>query len=175
MGDVDERSSFVFPSDRTERATGSRFERDDVLFARITPCLENGKTALVKFLGPGTMGIGSTEFIVLRGNVVGPAFTYCAARSDALRQHAIKSMTGASGRQRVARTAFDSVELVEPTAAVAHDFEGRAGPLLDLVFALAKQNRSLARTRDLLMPRLVSGQIDVSQVELGDLLGAEAA
>jgi type I restriction enzyme S subunit len=175
MGDVSERFSVVFPSDETARATGSRFELDDVLFARITPCLENGKTALIKCLERGTMGIGSTEFIVLRGNRVGPAYTYCAARSDPFRQHAIKSMSGASGRQRVATNAFDSLELVEPTGAAALQFEAKAGPLLDQVFALAKQNRSLACARDLLLPRLVTGRLDICDVELGSLLPTEAA
>ena len=123
MGDVDERFAIVFPSEVVARASGSRFQRDDVLFARITPCLENGKTALAKFLEPGVMGVGSTEFIVLRGVRVGPAFTYCAARSDPVRQHAIKSMSGASGRQRVASNAFDALGLVEPSANVAEAFE----------------------------------------------------
>lgn len=173
MGDVDERFAIVFPSEVVARASGSRFQRDDVLFARITPCLENGKTALAKFLEPGVMGVGSTEFIVLRGVTVGPAFTYCAARSDAVRQHAIKSMSGASGRQRVASSAFDALELVEPSTDVAAAFERCVGPLLDQGFALASQNRALARTRDLLLPRLVTGRVDISDVDLGDLLPKE--
>lgn len=175
MGDVDERFAIVFPSEVVARASGSRFQRDDVLFARITPCLENGKTALAKFLEPGVMGVGSTEFIVLRGVTVGPAFTYCAARSDAVRQHAIKSMSGASGRQRVASNAFDALELVEPSTDVAAAFERCVGPLLDQGFALASQNRALARTRDLLLPRLVTGRLDISDVDLGDLLPEETA
>lgn len=175
MGDVDERLAVVFPSEQVTRASGSRFQRDDVLFARITPCLENGKTALVKFLERDSMGVGSTEFIVLRGNVVGPAFTYCAARSDPVREHAIKSMSGASGRQRVASNAFDSVEIVEPSKAAADEFERQAGPLLDGSFVLASQNRALARVRDLLLPRLVTGRLDLSDVDLGDLLPDEDA
>jgi len=175
MRDVDERFATVFPSEVVARASGSRFQRDDVLFARITPCLENGKTALAKFLDRGVMGVGSTEFIVLRGVTVGPAFTYCAARSDAVRQHAIKSMSGASGRQRVASNAFDALELVEPSAEVAAAFERCVGPLLDEGFALASQDRALARTRDLLLPRLVTGRLDISDIDLGDLLPAELA
>ncbi len=175
MGNVDERFAIVFPSEAVARASGSRFQRDDVLFARITPCLENGKTALVKFLEPDVIGVGSTEFIVLRGVTVGPAFTYCAARSDAVRQHAIKSMSGASGRQRVASNAFDALKLVEPSANVAAAFERCVDPLLEEGFALASQNRALARTRDILLPRLVTGRLDISDVDLGDLLRTETA
>jgi type I restriction enzyme S subunit len=173
MGDVDERVSVVFPSEIVTRASGSKFQRDDVLFARITPCLENGKTALVKFLEAGDVAVGSTEFIVLRGASVGPAFTYCAARSHALREHAIKSMSGASGRQRVATDSFDSIHLTAPAPTIADAFERAAGPMLDEVFALASVNRQLSTTRDLLFPRLVTGRLDISDVDLGDLLAPE--
>jgi len=175
MGDLDERVSTVFPSDVVARASGSRFQRDDVLFARITPCLENGKTALVKFLEPKDVAVGSTEFIVLRGKTVGPAFTYCAARSAPVREHAIKSMSGASGRQRVTTTSFDSLELAEPPPVIADEFERTAGLMLDEVFDLASQNVSLVATRDLLLPRLVTGRLDISDIDLGDLLPADAA
>lgn len=176
MSDVSERVSVVFPSDLVSRPAGSRFQRDDVLFARITPCLENGKTALVKFLAPGEAAVGSTEFIVLRGVTVGPTFAYCAARSDRLREHAIKSMSGASGRQRVATDCFDSITLVEPSPEVVEAFEQTAGPMLDEVFVLASLNRRLVDTRDLLLQRLVTGRLDISDVDLGALLGeAEGA
>ena len=165
----------VFPSDVTARMTGARFQRDDVLFSRITPCLENGKTALVKYLEPGEVGVGSTEFIVLRGQRVGPAFVYCAARSDAVRGHAIKSMSGSSGRQRVAIGSFDTLDLAEPPESVAQSFEGAAGPMLDGVFELAALNRRLAATRDLLLPRVVTGRLNISDIDLGDLLEPEAA
>ncbi len=174
MADLDEHHAAAFPSQIVGRATGSRFQQNDVLLARITPCLENGKTALVKFLGPGEVAVGSTEFIVLRGNNVGPAFTYCAARSERLREHAITSMSGASGRQRVSVDAFKALQLVEPPADIADAFERRAGPLLDEAFERGRQNRSLTRTRDLMLSRLVTGQLDVADVDLGNLLPTEA-
>ncbi len=175
MADVDERVSTVFPSAMTSQISGSKFERDDVLLARITPCLENGKTAMVRFLEPGEVGVGSTEFIVLRGVIVGPAFVYSMARSERFREHAIKSMSGSSGRQRVAKGVFDSLMLVSPPARVADEFEVVAGPMFAEVFQLASLSRSLAATRDLLLPRLVTGRLDISDVDLGDLLPAEAA
>ena len=170
MGDLNERLATVFPSQRVSRPSGTRFEKDDVLLARITPSLENGKTGLVKFLTPGEIAVGSTEFIVLRGKVVGPAFAYCAARSDRVRDHAVRSMSGASGRQRVATDAFNSLQIVEPPPDVAEEFERTAGPWLDMGYELARQSQALAKTRDLLLPALVTGRRDVSKVALGLLL-----
>ena len=141
--------------------------------ARITPCLENGKTALVLFLAPGEVGIGSTEFIVLRGVTVGPAFAYCAARSYELREHAIKSMSGASGRQRVASNSFETLLMPEPDAELADCFEEMVRPMLDEVVAWRRHNEQLATTRDLLLPRLVTGHLDISDVDLGVLTPAE--
>lgn len=175
MADVNERFSYAHPSGRVNRASGSRFELDDVLLARITPCLENGKTALVRFLRPGEVAVGSTEFLVLRGRGVGPAFVYCAARSDQLREHAIKSMSGATGRQRVSADCFHSLNCVEPPTRVAEMFEAAVYPMLREVFELSVQSRALAATRDLLLPRLVTGRLDISDIDLGELLPAELA
>ncbi len=173
MGDVSVRASHVLPSKLTKRASGSRFRRGDVLLARITPCLENGKTALVLFPKTDEMAVGSTEFIVLRGIDVGPGFVYCAARSSELRDHAIKSMSGASGRQRVPTDAFRSLRIVKPSGEVAELFEDVAMPMLESVFQHRLQSEQLAATRDLLLPRLVSGKLDISDLDLGVLTPAE--
>jgi type I restriction enzyme S subunit len=83
-------------------SSGVRFMNGDTLVARITPCLENGKTAYVDFLRDGQVGWGSTEYIVLRPKSPLPhEFAYCLARSAEFREFAIQSMTGSSGRQRV--------------------------------------------------------------------------
>ena len=86
----------------TRRAytSGSRFTRADTLLARITPSLENGKTAFVDFLDRDEMGWGSTEFVVLRPKCpFPPTFAYFLARDPTFRGHAISNMTGTSGRQ----------------------------------------------------------------------------
>ncbi|MDZ7811321.1 MAG: restriction endonuclease subunit S [Arhodomonas sp.] len=90
-----------------EKATNTRFRNDDVLFARITPCLENGKTGFVDFLNEGEVGCGSSEFIILRAKRVSPMFTYCLARDRNFRETAKNSMIGSSGRQRVQRSALN--------------------------------------------------------------------
>ena len=95
---------------------GSRFSNGDTLFARITPCTENGKTGLVSCLSEGEVATGSTEFIVLgpRPEVTLPEYVYYLAKSQALRSYAISRMTGTSGRQRVPTSVFDDYEVRIP-------------------------------------------------------------
>ena len=82
---------------------GTRFRNGDTIMARITPCLENGKTAMVNILEPGEVGFGSTEFIVFRAKegYTDPNFVYYLVKSSFVRDPAINSMVGSSGRQRV--------------------------------------------------------------------------
>ena len=82
---------------------GTKFKNGDTIMARITPCLENGKTAMVNILDDNEIGFGSTEYIVFRAknNITDPYFVYYLVTSDCIRNPAIKSMVGSSGRQRV--------------------------------------------------------------------------
>ncbi len=103
----------------TERAIftgGSKFCNGDTIMARITPCLENGKTAYVDVLKENEVGFGSTEFIVMRAipGVSDPQFVYYLATSPAFRNVAIKSMVGSSGRQRVQQGVLDAFEVTVP-------------------------------------------------------------
>ncbi|PFB50942.1 restriction endonuclease subunit S [Bacillus thuringiensis] len=86
----------------TEFKGGTKFRNGDTLLARITPCLENGKTAQVSILNKNELGFGSTEFIVLRENpgLTVNDFVYYLSISPEIRNISIKSMTGSSGRQR---------------------------------------------------------------------------
>jgi len=95
---------------------GSKFVNGDTLMARITPCLENGKTVLVDILDEMEVACGSTEFIVLSaeaGKTV-PHFVYYIATSPEIRRAAIKSMTGTSGRQRVENEVFEKMKISLP-------------------------------------------------------------
>lgn len=95
---------------------GAKFRNGDTIMARITPCLENGKTAFVDILNDGEIGFGSTEFIVLRARkgISDPQFIYYLATSPFFRKQAIKSMVGSSGRQRVQQNVLDNLELKIP-------------------------------------------------------------
>jgi type I restriction enzyme S subunit len=143
--------------------SGSKFRNGDTLFARITPCLENGKTGFVQFLpSDEAVAFGSTEFIVLRCRTLTPEFVYLLARSDAFRDNAIKSMSGASGRQRVREACFDTFLLANPDRATLAKFDAVVRPMFRLIHSLALKNSNLRTTRDLLLPKLISGELDVA-------------
>lgn len=169
MSDLDERTMVCCPSGVRAGGSGAKFQQGDTLFARITPCLQNGKTGLVQFLAEDEVGLGSTEFVVLRGRLVGSVFTYCLARDDRFRGHAIASMSGASGRQRVRNECFDSYLLATPPKCLAKAFEVTAGPLISQIQILFNNSMRLEALRDTLLPKLVTGQIDVSQLDLDSL------
>ena len=106
-------------TEKAEFGGGSKFCNGDTLMARITPCLENGKTAFVDVLSNGEVGFGSTEFIVMRAKagVSDPQYVYYTAINPAFRNVAIKSMVGSSGRQRVQQSVLDELELRVPDLA----------------------------------------------------------
>lgn len=141
--------------------TSVKFRKDDVLLARITPCLENGKTAFVHFLEEDEVACGSTEFIVLRGLRVSPYFSYCLARSYDFRENAIKSMVGSSGRQRVQTSCFDKFTLGLPPRILLGQFDDAVKSSFEQIANLMKQNQKLRTARDLLLPKLMSGDIAV--------------
>lgn len=96
---------------------GSKFRNEDTLMARITPCLENGKTAYVSILDEGEIGFGSTEYIVFRNikGVTDSKFIYYFVTNPWFRDIAIKSMVGSSGRQRVQQSVLENLEVSLPS------------------------------------------------------------
>ena len=150
------------PSER-DGNSGAKFRNGDTLFARITPCLENGKTGFIQFLPTDdAVAFGSTEFIVLRSRTLTPEFVYLLARSDPFRENAIKSMSGASGRQRVREACFNTFLMANPDGGTLAKFEAMVRPMFKLIQSLAMKNTNLRTTRDLLLPKLISGELDVS-------------
>ncbi|MCM1316510.1 MAG: restriction endonuclease subunit S, partial [Prevotella sp.] len=100
----------------TEFKGGTKFRNGDTLMARITPCLENGKTAKVNILEDDEIGFGSTEYIVFRAveGVTNEDFIYYLVCSPIVRNPAIKSMVGSSGRQRVQTDVLQNLEICIP-------------------------------------------------------------
>ncbi|MCB9539891.1 MAG: restriction endonuclease subunit S [Myxococcales bacterium] len=151
---------------RVVKGGGAKFMQGDTLFARITPCLENGKTALVDFLSSGQVAFGSTEFIVMRPTgPFGREWVYCLARSTDFRHHAISNMTGSSGRQRVPVDCFRNYFMAEPPAREAQAFKGATSALFDRIKGNSDESRTLAALRDTLLPKLISGEIRVPEAE----------
>ncbi|MGO8203028.1 restriction endonuclease subunit S [Rhizobium ruizarguesonis] len=166
MGHLDTATSLIAPPEQRAGNSGTKFRNGDTLFARITPCLENGKTGLVRGLpGQGGIGFGSTEFIVMRGEAAGPAFTYCLARHSSFRANARNSMSGATGRQRARTASLASFAMPVPPLDLLRRFDEAVWPMLELVGNLGTANETLASARDLLLPRLISGQLSVAEAE----------
>jgi len=149
-----------------EFTSGSKFRNGDTLLARITPCLENGKTAFVDFLKDGETGWGSTEFIVMCGRreEINP-FAYYLARSEMFRNNAIQNMVGSSGRQRVPSDAVSGFTLSLPPEEILVEFGFLATGLMRRISANADQSTHLATTRDALLPKLISGEIRIPDAE----------
>ena len=147
--------------------SGMRFRNGDTLLARITPCLENGKTAFIQCLPDNTVGWGSTEYIVMRTKPTIPAeFAYLLAREDAFRDQAIRSMTGTSGRQRVQADSVAAFNLVSPlNVEVWHVFSRFVSPIFKNIKANAQTIETLAQLRDTLLPKLISGELRVPDVD----------
>jgi type I restriction enzyme S subunit len=149
------------PSDVGTRpvAGGARFAPGDVLFARITPCTENGKGAFVDFLE--TPGTGSTEFIVMRpDSLLTTEAVWLLSRDERIRSHAIQAMTGSSGRQRVPTGCFDGICIAVPPS--LDDWAETAQQLTFLIrvgLAAWGENRRLESLRDALMARLVNRRL----------------
>ncbi len=166
MGELSTNGMTFFYSERKKGGSGAKFRNHDTLMARITPCLENGKTGYVKCLDLDEVGFGSTEFIVLRSKSLCPEYVYLLSRSESFRSKAIKSMSGASGRQRVQIGCFDNYLFAHPSESILKEFKGIVEPIFQQVYLLASKNCNLCASRDLLLPKLISGEIDVSKIDI---------
>jgi type I restriction enzyme, S subunit len=155
-------------SEVAERAftSGSKFQNNDTLFARITPCLENGKTAFVDFLEEDQIAFGSTEFLVFRAKEgVSPYYNYCLARDESFRKHAVSCMAGTSGRQRVQNEPLMRYEVNKVSRDVMKSFNEKVAPLFAQIRANTLENQTLAQLRDTLLPKLISGEVRLKEVE----------
>lgn len=146
---------------------GMKFKQDDVLVARITPCLQNGKTGIVDFLSDKEAGFGSTEFIILRGNKnIHYSYIACLARHEQFRQHVMQSMVGSSGRQRVQNGCFDNYQIAVPPIEVMNSFASLVLPSFKKLKQNTNESISLNRLRDTLLPKLISGELRLSDSEV---------
>lgn len=146
--------------ENTMSNSGSKFKNGDSLLARITPCLENGKTAFVDCLDCDEGAVGSTEFIVMRSKNLNPYMVYCIARSDCFRTEAINSMTGSDGRQRAQKDKLKALSYILPPKSLIDRFEQFAQPCFDKIRVLNRQNGFLVKARDKLLPKLMSGEME---------------
>ncbi len=125
---------------------GAKFRNGDTIMARITPCLENGKTAMVNILDEDEVGFGSTEYIVFRAKegLTTPDFVYYLVCSSLVREPAIKSMVGSSGRQRVQTDVVANLEIYFPSLPEQAKIAGLLKSLDDKIALNSKINNNLA-------------------------------
>lgn len=145
----------------TTSTSGSKFQNGDTLLARITPCLENGKTGFVAGLDSDEGAVGSTEFIVMRSKRLNPYMVYLLARTDDFRKTAINSMTGSDGRQRAQPGKIRAYPFLLPPDSIIDSFGDIVKPIFDTIQKRNQQNAQLSEARDRLLPKLMSGEIAV--------------
>ncbi|WP_142334942.1 restriction endonuclease subunit S [Bacillus cereus] len=136
----------------TEFKSGSKFKNGDTLVARITPCLENGKTAYVDILDGEEIAFGSTEFFVVRAKQgkADSQFIYYLMRSPEVREITIQSMTGTSGRQRAQKEAILGHIMKVPDL----DAQKKIGYILSLYDEKIESNKDIIITLEQLSKTL---------------------
>jgi type I restriction enzyme S subunit len=142
--------------------SGMRFQNGDTLLARITPCLENGKSCHVAFLEDNEIGWGSTEYIVMRmKDPFHPFTSYLIAKSPDFRDFAISSMSGSSGRQRAQANVLAEYPITIPSKEAITELNRQLDPFQRKLNSNATQIRTLTALRDTLLPKLMSGEVKI--------------
>lgn len=152
---------------------GVKFTNGDTIMARITPSLENGKTSYVDILDEDEIGFGSTEFIVFREkkNISDKHFIYYLATSPPVRNTAIKSMTGSSGRQRVQTDVIKNHLLYLPDLPEQKTIAEVLSSLDDKIDLLHRQNKTLEQMAETLFRQwfVEEAKEDWEDVELSEI------
>ena len=142
--------------------SGTKFINGDTLMARISPCLENGKAAFVDFLEKEQVGWGSTEFIVMRSKLgIHLFFAYVLSRYDDFRDHAVSSLVGSSGRQRVDLDNLIKYPFIIPDKQAIELFNHELNTIFPKMQNNQKQILTLTAQRDTLLSRLMNGEVNV--------------
>jgi type I restriction enzyme S subunit len=143
-----------------------KFQNGDTIMARITPCLENGKTAYINFLDENEVAFGSTEYIVLSAKEgFCSELLYFLARHDDFVSYAVAHMNGSSGRQRVSGSDIANYEMPEITNETLDFVSDKLHGIMEVIKNNSLESRRLASLRDTLLPRLMSGELKVNEIE----------
>jgi type I restriction enzyme, S subunit len=135
------------------------FKENDVLFAKITPCMENGKGAIAKNL-TNEVGFGSTEFHVLRPKEeITSEWLYYLTTLPNFRQQAEKNMTGSAGQKRVPKQFFDKYKVNKPTIESQEEFKKIILKINSQKEMLKKSLANLETNFQSLMQRAFKGEL----------------
>lgn len=134
---------------------GTKFQNGDVLFARITPCMENGKVGVVDGLNDGEVGAGSTEFIVLRGKSISlMGLLATIVRNEEFRTYAKAHQTGSDGRQRVEASCISAYEHPIPSEKQLAEIEKIFSRIIKVCLSKSKENQTLTQMQTLLLSKM---------------------
>ena len=165
MANMPTSGSFPAKIDFKEYNGGMKFKNGDTIMARITPCLENGKAAYVNFLQGGEIGFGSTEYIVLSPKeTISSSFLYFLVRNKEFVDYAVKNMNGSSGRQRVSGETIGNYQLPILDRNKLNIFIKVANSVLSKIRQNSFENINLTTQRDLLLPKLMSGELKINDL-----------
>lgn len=164
MANLSELSMCISGKRKRDFIGGSKFQNDDILLARITPCLENGKTAFVNVLEKHEVAGGSTEFIVMRAKKgISPYWVYCLAKDENFRSFAISSMIGSSGRQRVHEKYLEEYDLPRIDLVIMQKFNNTAKPIFELIRLKSKEKEELHQIKFLLYSKMIKVQVSTEK------------
>lgn len=135
-------------------------QHGDVLWS----CVRPNRRSHVRVMHPEPNTIASTGFAVLSATKVPFSFLYFATTTDDFVAFLTNSATGAA-YPAVSSSTFEKADLLIPSAPLLEKFGATTIPLAEQIHALQRQIQNLRRTRDLLLPRLLSGQIDLDADE----------
>jgi type I restriction enzyme S subunit len=172
MKDLQDGNKFCSPNAERKPSSGARFHEGDTLFARITPCLENGKICKVRGL-KGGIGFGSTEFLVFRGKdkISDNNFVFYLSRWDEIREFAESNFEGTSGRQRVNKNCFENLILNLPPLPEQTAIAEVLSSLDDKIDLLHRQNKTLEQLAETLFRQwFVENKEKCCQQSFGELI-----
>lgn len=169
MEDVSDEGILTRVSKNTSSQIGlagfSRFRNNDTLLAKITPCFENGKGALVR--GIEGIGLGSTEFFVLRAKPdINSQWLYFHTRRQEFSLKGISSMQGSGGQRRVPRNFIEKFKILVPSLAEQQAIASVLSTLDEEISALERLRASVQAQKRGLMDLLLTGRVRVG-VEAG--------
>lgn len=149
---------------------GTKFRNGDTIMARITPCLENGKIAKVNILDEKEIGFGSTEYIIFRAKpgVTDEDYLYYLITSPIVRNPAIKSMVGSSGRQRVQTDVIQNLEIDVPELPIQKKIGSILKRIDDKIELNRKINDNLMQQLNSVYHSIFDSTIFEKKVQLGD-------
>ena len=165
MSNLPTQGSFPLNWDYKLFNGGMKFTNGDTIMARITPCLENGKTAYIDFLDDNEVAFGSTEYIVFSAKEdYCPALFYFLARNQEFIDYAISHMNGSSGRQRVSGNDIANFPMPHISKDLSDKFDKIVMPIMSNIRDNSIMNRSLVLMRNTLLPRLMSGELKINEI-----------